>query len=342
MVLVDLRSNVTVTMEASDGTLDKNSAEMNALREVLLQCIHPEPSIIDAHLNAVERDFVVDGTKTLVHCYAPTLDGNGRLRIEALAEFMRDRVIRFVIPRKDVEAAETAKEESGDMSLYFRLHERAKRTFATIKNTGEGGEFLLFALAEKEFSLAQILSKMSLKTSTKMHYHGADGVYASVDDTGVLSLYWGESKLYDNPTTAITDCLKSLAPHLIKGLGEGSPSGQDIVLLNEYADIGDDTACAILRRFLDPDDPQAQQLKVCGIALVTFDNGAFPQGGGLGGVWEEIEVALKSALPHWRAHIKKRIGVEKLTAFDIHFICLPMARADDFRKAFLGLLGVAA
>ena len=75
--------------------------------------------------------------------------------------------------------------------------------------------------------------------------------------------------------------------------------------------------------------------------LVTFDNGAFPQGGGLGGVWEEIEVALKSALPHWRAHIKKRIGVEKLTAFDIHFICLPMARADDFRKAFLGLLGVA-
>ena len=152
MVLVDLRSNVTVTMEASDGKLDKDSAEINALREVLLQCIHPEPSITDVHLNAVERDFVVDSTKTLVYCYAPTLDGNGRLRIEALAEFMRDRVFRFVIPRKDVEAAEAAKDESGDMSRYIRLHERAKRTFTAIKNTGEGGEFLLFALAEKEFS----------------------------------------------------------------------------------------------------------------------------------------------------------------------------------------------
>ena len=208
--------------------------------------------------------------KTLVHCYAPVLDGNGRLRINVLAEFMRDRVFRFVIPRKDIQAAESVKEKSGDISAYIRLHERAKRAFTTIKNTGEGGEFLLFALAEKEFSLAQLLSKMSLKTSTKMHYHGADGVYASVDDTGVLSLFWGESKLYDNPTIAITDCLQSLAPHLIEEQGEGGSSEQDIVLLNEYADIGDDTACAILKRFLDPNDPQAQKLKVCGIALVTF------------------------------------------------------------------------
>ena len=227
------------------------------------------------------------------------------------------------------------------MSEYFRLHERAKRAFTTIENTGEGGEFLLFALAEKEFSLAQILSKMSLKTSTGMHYHGADGVYASVDDGGVLSLYWGESKLYGSPTTAITHCLKSLAPHLIGGLGEASPSAQDIVLLNEYADIGDDDACTILKRFLDPTDPQAQKLKICGIALVTFDNGAFPQEGTPGGVWGEIEVVLKSALPDWKKHIKKRVDVEELTAFDIHFICLPMSRADDFRQKFLDLLGAA-
>ena len=326
--------------ETSDNQLDNDSTEIDTLREVLLRCIHPEPSIIEAHLNVVQRDLVVAGTKTLVHCYAPTLDGNGRLRIKALAEFMRDRVIRFVIPRKDIQAAEAAKKNSDDMSAYFRLHERAKRAFTTVKNTGEGGEFLLFALAEKEFSLAQILSKMSLKTSTKMHYHGADGVYASVDDTGVLSLYWGESKLYENPTTAITDCLNSLAPHITDGLGESSPSGQDIVLLNEYADIGDDTACAILKRFLDPNDPQAQKLRICGIALATFDSDVFPQDGAPDGLWEEIEVALKIALPIWQAHIKKRIVIEELTAFDIHFICLPMACADDFRKTFLDLLGV--
>lgn len=324
-----------------DSILAKDLAEANALREVLLECIHPEPSITVAHLKVVERDLVVDETKTLVHCYAPNLDGNGRLRISALAEFLRDRVLRFVIPRRDIQAAESVKESTGDITAYIRLHERAKRAFTTIKNTGEGGEFLLFALAEKEFSLTQILSKMSLKTSTKMHYHGADGVYASVDERGVLSLFWGESKLYDNPTDAITDCLKSLAPHLLEEQGENTSSAQDIVLLNEYADIGDDNACTILKRFLDPNDPQAQKLRICGIALVTFDNGAFPQGGESSGVWGEIETALKNTLPEWKRHIRKRIGVENLEAFDIHFICLPMACAEDFRRAFLSSLGVS-
>ena len=324
-----------------DNFSDNDSAEANTLREVLLECIHPEPSITAAHLKVVERDLIVDETNTLIHCYAPTLDGNGRLRINALAEFMRDRVLRFVIPKKDIQAAESAREKNGDISPYIRLHERAKRAFTTIKNTGEGGEFLLFALAEKEFSLTQILSKMSLKTSTTMHYHGADGVYASVDEKGILSLFWGESKLYDNATSAITDCLKSLAPHLLEEQGEDTPSAQDMVLLNEYADIGDDAACTILKRFLDPNDSQAQKLRICGIALVTFDNGAFPQDGESRGVWEEIEIALKSTLPQWKRHIRKRVGVEKLEAFDIHFICLPMACADDFRKAFLGRLGVS-
>ena len=329
-----------MTTETSNEILDCDPAEVNSLREVLLGCIHPEPSITTAHLNVVEQNIIVDGTKTLVHCYAPTLDGNGRLRINALAEFMRDRVIRFVIPRKDVQNAEAKMNSTRDMSAYFRLHEQAKRAFATIKKTGEGGEFLLFALAEKEFSLAQILSKMSLKTSTQMHYHGADGVYASVDDKGMLNLYWGESKLYNNPTKAINDCLKSLAPYLIKEQGENSISNQDIVLLNEYADIGDENACAILKRFLDPNDPQAQNLKICGIALVTFDNDAFPQNGKSGGIWEDIEVALKLNLPKWEKHIQNRISVERLTAFDIHFICLPMACADDFRSAFLTLLSI--
>ena len=332
---------MATTAISSDNILAKDSADADALREVLLNCIHPEPSISAAHLKVVERDLVVDETNTLIHCYAPTLDGNGRLRINALAEFMRDRVLRFVIPRKDIRAAESARQKSGDISAYIRLHERAKRAFTTIENTGEGGEFLLFALAEKEFSLTQVLSKMSLKTSTKMHYHGADGVYASVDEKGVLRLFWGESKLYDNPTDAITDCLKSLAPHLLEEQGEETASAQDIVLLNEYADIGDDAACAILKRFLDPNDPQAQKLRICGIALVTFDNDAFPQGGEPGGVWEEIETALKSSLPNWRGHVRKRVGVENLEAFDIHFICLPMACANDFRRAFLDHLGVS-
>lgn len=322
----------------SQPTLEPPSEEAIAqLREHLLQCIHPEQSVAIAHLNLVTRGSTVGATKTLLHCYAPTLDGNGRLRIKALAEFMLERVLRFVIPRKSILAAEEEYAKSGSLSAFAKLHERAKSAFTTTAKSGEGGEFLLFALAEKELMLTQILCKMSLKTSTAMHYHGTDGVFAEVDADGVLNLYWGESKLYDNPTDAITDCLASIAPHILQEQGLGSASAQDMLLLNEYADLGDDAALVILRRFLDPDDPQSQKLKVCGLALVAFDDDALP-GTHQTSDWATIKTALHSKIPNWVAHVEKRAGLEKLDQFDMHFICIPMACANDFRQEFLTLV----
>jgi hypothetical protein len=48
---------------------------------------------------------------------------------------------------------------------------------------------------------------MDLKTDTRLHYHGADGVYAGVTPEGLLKLYWGESKIYKDAGAAIRDCL---------------------------------------------------------------------------------------------------------------------------------------
>lgn len=165
------------------------------LQEMLLKAVRGGPKVTDAHLRVVEKDIELDGTKTTVHCYAPTLDGNGRMRINLLAQFLRDRVVEYAIPRRTLEAAQAEFNATESPAEIVRLHEKAKRLFTDLKNTGEGGEILLFALAEAVFNLAQILCKMSPKTSTLMHYHGADGVYASGDREGRLNLYWGESKL---------------------------------------------------------------------------------------------------------------------------------------------------
>jgi hypothetical protein len=70
------------------------------------------------------------------------------------------------------------------------LVERAKRSFTDLAKTGEGGEMLLFLLAERFLQLPQILCKMDLKTDSRMHYHGADGVYAGVTSSGTLKLFW--------------------------------------------------------------------------------------------------------------------------------------------------------
>ncbi|WP_217539468.1 DUF1837 domain-containing protein, partial [Stenotrophomonas sp. GbtcB23] len=90
----------------------------------------------------------------------------------------------------------------------------ARNLFTDLKNSGEGGEMLLYDHAQHYLSLPQVLCKMDLKTDSKMHYHGADGVYAGVTDDGVLKHYWGEPKAYATPGAAISACLRSLAPFL--------------------------------------------------------------------------------------------------------------------------------
>lgn len=307
------------------------------LQTLLLEAVRGGPKITDAHLQVLDNNYAIGGTKTKVHCYAPSLDAHGRMKPEPLAEFLFQRVVEYAIPRKSIEAAQRKFNETGSPAAIIKLHDQAKAAFTELKNSGEGGEFLLFALAEAVFNLTQILCKMSLKTSTSMHYHGADGVYASADDEGYLNVYWGESKLYENPTAAITDCLKSLAPFLREEFGSGATNARDIFLVNEYADLGNPDAVATLKRFFDPDHPKAKKLRLCGFALVGFDSDKFPQAENAG-IWKEIEASLKAEMPKWQAHVGKRVGEENLSIFDIHFICVPLRSVEEFRRVFLSML----
>ncbi|WP_122075599.1 DUF1837 domain-containing protein [Pseudophaeobacter sp. EL27] len=309
-------------------------------QEKLEAAISGGASVTDSHLHVVERDLVVDGTKTTAHCYIPTLDGNGRLRIKLLVEFLRNRVVEYAVPPSKLQQAKKELNETGSPAALAKLHEEAKRSFTSLKTTGEGGEFLLFALAEKEFKLKQILCKMRLKTSSSMHYHGADGVYASGGEDGYFNLFWGESKVYADAKKAIKACLKSLAPFLTEELGEDAENARDILLLNEYSDLADGHLETVIKSFLSPDDPASKKLRLCGFALVGFDDEAFPSEGETAD-FNQIVSTIQGQLDNWKKYIGKRVEAENLKVFDIHFVCIPMRSVEDFRAYFLESLGVA-
>ena len=308
------------------------------LQNRLLKAVRSGALITDAHLKVLKRDISIGATSTKLHCYVPQLDAHGRLKSGHLIEFLIDRVVDYAIPRKTIEEAQAKFDATGSTAEIVRLHRRAKSTFTNIKTTGEGGELLLFALAEAVFELTQILCKMSLKTSTSMHYHGADGVYASLDDDDFLNLYWGESKLYSTASEAITDCLKSLSPFLREEFGEGATNARDLLLVNEYMDFTDPVVIAGLKRFFNRDHPASNKLRMCGFALVGFDNNALPKTGNKA-VWEDMEAALLAELPKWQAHLGKRLSAESIEIFDIHFVCVPLRSVQEFRDAFLEHIG---
>jgi hypothetical protein len=305
----------------------------------LRNIIAGDPEELDVHLQLVERDVALEECAARLHCHCLTVDGNGRVKPERLAEFMRNAIVDYAIPksRLDKARARDAKYRSG--SAVAALHQEALGTFTDLSNTGEGGEMLLCLLAERFLKVPQVLCKMDLKTDSRMHYHGADGVYASTNEDGLLKLFWGESKVYADPTAAIRDCLASLAPFLVEIDHEGAGRNRDLILLNDKADLSDPLLTAAFRKYFDRTSPLSNRVEYCGIALIAFDADFYAEDKSKA-MADEILSAAKNEMQQWMKNVKNRLSVEKLESFDIQFFCVPMPSVDGFRGSFLKVLGI--
>ena len=305
----------------------------------LASALSGDPEALDVHLALVERDVLIEGHSVKIHCHCLTVDGNGRVQPHRLAEFMRNAVADYAIPRSKLAAAKTRDAKYNSTEAVAELVERAKRSFTDLAKTGEGGEMLLYLLAERFLKLPQILCKMALKTDTRMHYHGADGVYAGVTPEGTLKLYWGESKIYKDASDAIRDCLASLAPFLIEPEHEEAERERDLMLLSDKADLSDPALTDALKKYFDKSSVMSKRVQYCGVALVGFDAPFYPKDD-VKAVADEIVEASRVALNAWRKRIGQRLKSEKLDQIEIELFCIPLPSADGFRSAFLKAMGI--
>ena len=287
----------------------------------------------------MERDSKIGCSRAKLHCHCLAVDANGRVGLARLAEFMRSCVVEYTIPRSRIQEARRYLEKYNSTRALSNLFEESKRTFTDLEKSGEGGELLLFLLAERLLLLPQVLCKMSLKTAERMHYHGADGVYASVDDSGRLLLYWGESKIYSKPEEAVRDCLSSLGPFLSEPDSEDAARERDMLLLTDVANLEDASVLNAFRKYFDKTSPMSKRVRYCGIALVGFDASYYPEENEEA-VAEVLARETRAGLIRWSSLISGRITAERLERFDIHFFCLPLPSAVAFRTAFRRALGI--
>lgn len=321
------------------GSRKATGARLSTIDATTLEAaVTGNPEALDVHLTLVERDITVAGCSVKIHCHCLSLDGNGRVQLHRLAEFMRNAAVDYALPRSKVAEAKARDAKFNSTEAVAELVERAKRSFTDLAKTGEGGEMLLFLLAERFAKLPQILCKMDLKTDERMHYHGADGVYAGVTQDGALKLYWGESKVYGDVGKAIHDCLESLAPFLIEPEHEGAERERDLLLLSDRADLSDPTLTAALKTYFDRSSPLSKRVRYCGIALVGFAAPFYPNDD-LQVTADEIATSAREALADWQKKIGEGVATNKLEKLEIEFFCVPMPSADDFRTAFLNAMG---
>ena len=318
---------------------ERGWALSNVLPSDLSSIVAGDPEELGVHLQLVKQDVSMEECAARLHCHCLTVDGNGRVKPARLAEFMRNAIVDYAIPKSRLDEARTrdAKFKSG--SAVAALHHEAVSTFTDLSNTGEGGEMLLYLLAERFLKVPQVLCKMDLKTDSRVHYHGADGVYASVNDDGLLKLFWGESKVYADSTAAIRDCLASLAPFLVEVDHEGADRERDLILLSDKADLSDPELTLAFKRYFDRTTPLSNRVEYCGIALIAFDADFYPKNNTRAAI-EDILSAAEKEMSNWMENVRNRIALEKLESFDIQFFCVPVPSADGFRECFLEALGL--
>lgn len=319
-----------------------NPVDKQSLNDITLEDLEAilsgDPEELGVHLQLVDRDIVVEGHKVSVHCHCLTLDGNGQINPERLAEFMRNSIADYAIPRSKMQEAKARDAMFNSTTAVMGLFHQARATFTDLTKTGEGGELLLFLLAERFLKLPQVLCKMDLKTDSRMHYHGADAVHAGITKDGTLKLYWGESKMYKDATTAVRDCFKSLAPFLVEDEHQGANRDRDLVLLSDKADLSDPKLTQAFKKYFDRSSPKSNRVKYCGVALIAFDVPFYPDATNEG-VAEQLIEQSRAEIKNIVKNVSGRLTAEQLSNFEIQFFCVPLPSVEKFRAMFLKALG---
>lgn len=307
----------------------------------LIPLLRTKPDELNAYLEKVSCNVAIANTRTQAHCYFITLDGNQRPRVKDFAKFIGNSITDFAIPRSEIQRALNEAIKTGSATPTAKLNAKAQNLFTRLPKSGEGGEVILSVFAETVLRLPQMFTKMVLKTNTEMHVHGCDGIHVGVNETnGNLALYWGESKLYSDATSAIRECFASLAPFLLDSGGSSAAQERDLQLMRDGIDFDDTQLEEAMKHYLDPDDPMRNQLEYRGLCLVGFDSNAYPTEPNSKEV-EQVKQDIEKVFDERKGHIQKRVTAEKIHSFEIQVFCLPFPSVEDFRKAFRFELGLA-
>lgn len=310
-----------MTSEAAQTAVD----EQVPLIEAVQRLVRGGWDEVESSLVAYGEPIAVEGTRSIVRCHFLRSDPLGTPRLKTLAQQLANQIVNYCIPRTEIEKVGQLSPDRQIPEITRLANEAARLFTQTQVKTGEGAELLLYALLEKGLQIPQVLSKMSLKTSTEMQYHGADGVHAKLLDNGDLAVYWGEAKLYESVAKAMTDCMDSIAPYLA-----GTAHEQDVFLIRHYVDTGNAEVTARLLEYFNDKSILSANVEMRGACLIGFVHENYPS---LPREEASVKAELDEVLNRWAKSTKTRLENRSLTKHAIEVFFFPMPSVEEFRKA---------
>lgn len=170
-----------------------------------------DPSDYEDCLSVLEHEYTIEGVTAKIRMHYIKFDGNGRPMIKALANMLYTYIIDYCLSARNRPDTLTTRQSAILTKQARELFRHPDITEESPDKTGEAGELLLYFLMEAVIKAPQMVSKMELKTNHKDEVKGSDGIHARFDsETGMVDFFFGESKLYNQPSAAIAEAIKSI------------------------------------------------------------------------------------------------------------------------------------
>ncbi len=269
--------------------------------------------------------------------------------VQEFVEYLYDCLIPYCLPRSKILDALQDIDPTVDYHRIVRLGDDAKSLFIKAKNQlesgGEPGELILYVLLEWVLKAPCLVSKMYLKTNNNMPVHGTDGIHLGYDEAkDLLTIYFGESKIYQNFSSAADAAFTSMA-ELLANSGQIS---REIEILNNLSDLNSLNPAfrAKIAEYINPYSTSqlTLQKRIVHACLLGFEYAAYNR---------ILPLEPDKVAPAFEEQYKKRIGsacrvIERHyskrlpVTTNLHLFLLPFPSLKVFRSAFYGKLGVAA
>lgn len=269
--------------------------------------------------------------------------------VQEFVEYLYDCLIPYCLPKHKIKNALSGIDPNTEYNRIVRLGDEAKSLFIKAKNQlesgGEPGELILYALLEWVLKAPRLVSKMYLKTNNNMPVHGTDGIHLGYDPVkDLLTVYFGESKIYQNFSSAADAAFTSIA-ELISNSGQIS---REIEILNNLSDLNslDSAFQEKIAQYINPYSTSNLTLnkKLVHACMLGFEYSAYNrilkfEPDKVASAFEEkYRKRIGSACRVIERHYGKRLPVTT----NLHLFLLPFPSLKDFRAAFYEKLGVAA
>ncbi|MDD4052121.1 MAG: DUF1837 domain-containing protein [candidate division Zixibacteria bacterium] len=246
-------------------------------------------------------------------------------KFQELANALADHLVEYCFSARRRGTPHTSVE-------WGKLHREARALLTRRATSGEAGEILLYLLCECILGAPQMVAKMNLKTNPQDEIKGSDGIHMKWHEADrILDVYFGESKLEQSLSSALSHAFESVGKFHADGLLE-----HEVGLITSHFKWIDVPIAQQILNFVDRSTP-ATDFRINHACLIGYD-------------WRDYNTLVGTTVAELTADLTARLQADTIrlrdlinTRFDsferktlrVEVFFLPFRTVQEFRDAFI-------